>query len=121
VRSEPEFAAAHAAGAVNVPIMNMTSAGMSNNPAFVAVMLGAYAKDAKLVVGCKAGSRSLRAAELLREAGFVGIVEHRAGFDGARGPFGQAAEQGWSAAGLPVERGEAPGRSYADIKAKAGL
>ena len=41
---------------------------MAPNPAFQAVVEGNFAKDAKIVVGCKSGGRSLQAAALLEAA-----------------------------------------------------
>ncbi|MFO0660436.1 MAG: rhodanese-like domain-containing protein [Polyangiaceae bacterium] len=70
VRSEPEFEEGHPAGSVNVPLLHMTAGGMSPNPDFVTVVEKAFAKDAKIVVGCKAGGRSLKAAQALIAAGF---------------------------------------------------
>ena len=78
-----------------------------------------FPKDAKLVVGCKAGGRSARAAEMMAAAGFTGVVDQRAGFDGARDAFGQLTEPGWQPAGLPVEAATAGG-SYAELRKKAG-
>jgi rhodanese-related sulfurtransferase len=78
----------------------------------------AFGKDAKIVVGCKAGGRSFKAAQTLLAAGFTNVIDQRAGWDGAPGSFGQAGEPGWSRVGLPTEKGAATGRSYADIKAK---
>jgi rhodanese-related sulfurtransferase len=111
VRSVPEFEAEHPAGSVNVPLMNQGPAGMTPNPEFVTVMSKAFPKDSKLVVGCKGGGRSLRAANLLAQQGYTNVIDQRAGFDAARDPFGQVQEQGWKAAGLPVETG--PGKPVA--------
>jgi rhodanese-related sulfurtransferase len=119
VRSEPEFAGGHPKGAHNVPLMHSGPGGMQPNPDFLAVVEAVYAKDARLVVGCQGGVRSARAAGVLEGAGFTQIVDQRAGFGGARDAFGQVAEQGWAAAGLPVEA-TTPGGSYAELKAKAG-
>jgi len=118
VRSEPEFAAGHPAGSFNVPIAHMGGGGMTPNPDFLAVMEKAFGKEAKIVVGCKAGGRSLRAAQALVGAGFTNVIDQRAGWDGAPGAFGQTAEPGWSRVGLPVATGAAAGRDYADVKAK---
>lgn len=118
VRSEAEFEEAHPASAVNVPIMHLGAGGMTPNPDFLAVMTAAFPKDAKLVVGCKAGGRSLRAATVLLGAGFSDVVDQRAGFDGQRDAFGAFTEKGWGPAGLPVERGATAGATYADVKAK---
>ena len=119
VRSEPEYAAGHPAGAHNVPLMHAGPGGMKPNPDFVEVMVAVYAKDQKLVLGCRSGQRSMRAAEVLVAAGFTGIIEQRAGFDGPRDPFGALIEPGWSPAGLPVST-STPGGSYAELRAKAG-
>jgi rhodanese-related sulfurtransferase len=83
-------------------------------------MLAAFPKDAKIVVGCKAGGRSLRAAQVLSAQGFTNVLDQRAGWDGARNPFGQVTDPGWSRLDLPVEQGQAPGRSWSDMKKKAG-
>jgi rhodanese-related sulfurtransferase len=118
VRSEPEFAEGHPAGAYNVPIAHAAGGQMVPNPDFLAVMEKAFAKDAKLVVGCKAGGRSMRAAHALLSAGFENVIDQRAGWDGARNAFGQVTEPGWSRVGLPTETGATAGRAYADVKAK---
>lgn len=112
VRSVPEFEAGHPAGAYNIPLLHMGPGGMSPNPDFLPVVRMAFAPDAKLVLGCKAGGRSLRAAEMLRAAGFTNIVDQRAGFEGA------ASEPGWRPRGLPTSAGAAPGRAYESLRAK---
>jgi rhodanese-related sulfurtransferase len=118
VRTEEEFADGHPAGAFNVPIARSAGGQMAPNADFLDVMEGAFGKDAKIVVGCKAGGRSLRAAQALVGAGFASVIDQRAGWDGARDAFGQLGEPGWSRAGLPVESGASAGRSYADLQAK---
>lgn len=117
VRSEPEYAAGHPTGAQNVPLLHAGPGGMTPNPDFLAVVSAAYPKDQKLIVGCKAGGRSLRAAEIMIGAGFAAVIDQRAGFDGARDAFGRVAEPGWAPAGLPVEA-STPGGSYAELKKK---
>src|ERR1700733_8748233 len=79
VRSEPEFAAGHPAGAHNVPVMNAGPRGMAPNPDFLSVVEALYPKDARLVVGCRSGQRSMRAAEMMSAAGYTGLVDQRAG------------------------------------------
>lgn len=115
VRSEPEFKEGHPKGAFNVPLMHMGAGGMTPNPDFLRVMNAAFAKDAKLVLGCKAGGRSMRAAIALTADGFTDVIDQRAGWDGARDAFGQLSEPGWSRAGLPIEMGEPDGRAYATL------
>jgi rhodanese-related sulfurtransferase len=119
VRTAREFEAGHPAGAMNVPIMHEAGGGMASNPDFVRVMTAAFPKDAKIIVGCKAGGRSLRAAQTLLAEGFANVVDQRAGWDGARSPFGEITEPGWSRAGLPSELGQPSGRSWEDISKKA--
>ena len=118
VRTEAEFADGHPAGAFNVPFMlpSGASATMSPNPDFLRVMRERFAPDAKLVLGCRSGQRSLRAARALAEAGFTAVVNQRAGWAGVRSPFGEVTEKGWEALGLPSESGAPAGRAYADLK-----
>jgi rhodanese-related sulfurtransferase len=120
VRTTQEFEAGHPAGAVNVPLMHAAGGGMAANPDFARVMKAAFPKDTKIVVGCKAGGRSLRAAQVLLSEGFTHVVDQRAGWDGARSPFGEITEPGWSRVGLPSEEGQPSGRSWDDVKKKAG-
>ena len=120
VRTTQEFEAGHPAGSVNVPLMHAGGAGMTPNPDFVRVMVATFAKDAQIIVGCKSGGRSLRAAQMLLAEGFTNVLDQRAGWDGARSPFGEISEPGWSRAGLPTEQGQPSGRSWDDIKKKAG-
>jgi len=119
VRSEPEFAAGHPVGAHNVPLMHAGPKGMTPNPDFLRVIEAVYPKGRKLVLGCAAGGRSLRAVEMLIASGYTTVIDQRAGFGGARDAFGQISEPGWAAAGLPVETAT-PGGSYAELRAKAG-
>jgi rhodanese-related sulfurtransferase len=95
VRSADEFADGHPAGALNVPFE------ADDASAFVAAMEKRFAKDARLVVGCKSGNRSARAAQALLAAGFSRVLDQRAGWDGARGTFGEIVEPGWARQGLP--------------------
>lgn len=95
LRDEDEFEGGHPPGAVNVP-------WSPDEPRFVAAVRAAARASTKLVVGCKSGIVSVHAAEMLARAGFE-VVEQRAGWDGARGTFGQLEEPGWLRAGLPVE------------------
>ena len=118
VRSVPEFAAGHPTGAYNVPLMNMGPGGMTPNADFLAVM-ETFPRDAKLVVGCKAGGRSARAASMLESAGYTSVVDQRAGFEGAPDPStGRIGEPGWRPAGLPVTTEAAPDRAYEALKAR---
>ena len=101
VRTEEEFAGGHPEGAVNVPWMLAGASGMEPNHDFLAVMEKTFAKDAPLVLGCKSGNRSARAARALATAGFTRMFDQRAGWDGLRGSFGELTEPGWSRTDLP--------------------
>jgi rhodanese-related sulfurtransferase len=105
VRTEVEFAAGRPAGAELVPWAFSGPTGMVPNPDFVATMEKTFAKDRKLVLGCRSGGRSLKAAQALVAAGFTDVIDQRAGWDGARNAFGQVSEKGWAAEGLPIEKG----------------
>ena len=120
VRTVEEFEEGHPEGSINVPLMLAAGGRMAPNPDFTRAMNSVFAKDAKIVVGCRSGGRSARAAQLLEAEGFTSIVDQRAGWDGVRDPFGQVSEPGWSRAGLPVEQGQPSGRSWEDIKKRAG-
>lgn len=115
VRSVPEFEAGHPAGAYNIPLAHMTQGGMRPNADFLAEVAAAFPVDTKLVLGCKSGGRSLRAAQALSQAGYEHLVDQRAGFGGARDGFGQLREPGWQASGLAVATEAEPGRSYAEL------
>lgn len=118
VRSIPEFDAGHAAGAYNIPLLHATPSGMRPNGDFMSVVLAVFPKDTKLVIGCRSGNRSLRAAEALMGAGFADVVDQRAGHGGARDPFGQVQEPGWESAGLEVAVEAHPDRTYEALLAR---
>jgi rhodanese-related sulfurtransferase len=118
VRTEDEFDAGHPEGAVNVPIMLHEAGGMVPNADFVSVMARTFAKDAPLIVGCKMGGRSARAAQELEAAGFTRVLDQCAGWDGTKGTFGEVLTEGWSRAALPSGTGRPAGRSYEDLRKK---
>jgi rhodanese-related sulfurtransferase len=115
VRSEQEFEQGHPAGAFNVPISLVTPMGTVPNTEFLAVMERAFGKDAKLVLGCKSGPRSRRAALQLEQAGFSEFCEMPAGWSGTRDAFGRP-QPGWGSSGLPAETGLPEGRNYEGVK-----
>ena len=117
VRSEPEFEAGHVPGALNVPLLNMGPGGMTPNPDFLPVMQRAFGTEEKLIIGCKAGSRSRKAAEQLKAAGYQHLADMTAGWEGSRDAFG-AAVPGWSKKGLPVEMGAPEGQAYEQVKGR---
>ena len=106
VRSVEEFHDLHPLGAMNVPVQaSRSSDAPPSKNTFLAAMARLFAKEAKIVIGCATGVRSLRAAELLLGAGFTDVVDQRAGMEGRRGAFGDLVEAGWAEVGLPVASG----------------
>ena len=119
VRSIPEFEGGHPTGAANIPLLHMAGGRMAPNPSFQAVVAANYPKDAKIVVGCKAGGRSLQAATLMEAAGYTSVVDMRGGYSGERDNFGRVAVAGWAEAGLPVETAAAEDKTYAALEKRA--
>lgn len=119
VRTEGEFASGHPATAVNVPVVfpDPATRQMVVNPDFVRVVEAHFAKDASIVVGCQAGGRSQRAAELLSEAGYTRVVNMQGGFGGARDQTGRTVVAGWHERGLPVCKDCGAENSYAALRA----
>lgn len=111
VRSIPEFVQGHPEGAYNVPLHHMGPGGMTPNGEFLGVMQKNFSNDTKIVVGCKAGGRSLAAASVLLGAGFTSVVDQRCGFEG--GP-----EPGWRPRGLPVSTSAPADRCYEALRSK---
>jgi len=120
VRSVDEFESGHPTGSTNVPIAHLGPGGMVPNPDFLRVMEANFTPDAKLVLGCKSGGRSMRAAEALAGVGFTNLVNMEGGFGGRFSTTGALMQTGWQAEGLPVSRDEEGGTSYAAASAKAG-
>jgi rhodanese-related sulfurtransferase len=120
VRSTGEFEAGRPFASFNVPLAQPGPGGMAPNADFVNVMLANFSKDAKIVVGCAAGGRSARACAALEQVGFTNLVDQRAGFSGAKDPFGRVIEPGWSAAGLRTAAGPDAERGYTTLKSKKG-
>lgn len=116
VRTPEEFGEGHPEGAYNVPVALEAGGTMAPNDDFLAAMKAHFPMEAKIVVGCRSGGRSLHAARLLCAAGYSNVVDQRAGWDGARDPFGQVVEPGWSRAGLPTGTGHPAGRGWQDLK-----
>jgi rhodanese-related sulfurtransferase len=118
VRSVPEFEAGHPAGAFNVPLLHRGPGGMTANPGFAEVIERRFPRESPLVLGCRSGQRSLRAAELLASRGYAQIVDMEGGFAGARAPSGQVECAGWEERGLPVSTQAEVGHSYRELEEK---
>ena len=121
VRSEPEFAAGHVPGAVNIPVFHLDAATrqMRPNPDFGRVASSALPKEGRFIVGCQMGGRSQKACEILQQAGYADLSNVRGGFGGARDPGGRVTEPGWAQMNYPVSTDAADGESYASLRARA--
>lgn len=122
VRTEAEFANGHPAGAVNVPVVfpDPATRQMVMNPEFLEVMEAHFPKDASLIVGCQAGSRSQRAADVLAQAGYSCVANMQGGFAGSRDQSGRTAVRGWAESGLPICRDCGAANSYAGLRGALG-
>ncbi len=118
VRSIPEFEGGHPTGAANVPLLHFEGGRMSPNPDFQRVVAANFPTDTKLVVGCKAGGRSLQAAALLEAAGYTSVVDMRGGFHGEHDGMGRLTCAGWLESKLPVEAAAPPEKTYAVLAKK---
>lgn len=58
-------------------------------------------KSDRVIVMCRSGDRSARAANKLAEAGFTNVYSQYEGFEGDLSPYGQRTVNGWKNAGLP--------------------
>ena len=123
VRSIPEFEAGHPDPAVNIPLLHAdTGTGrMIPNPDFIKVVEANYSKDTKLVMGCRTGQRSARAADLLQQAGYATVVNMRCGYAGEMNQFRQVINAGWMELGLPTSTENGDGVSYEFLASKADI
>lgn len=120
VRSIPEFEQGHPKGAANIPLLHAQGGRMMPNPDFQKVVEANFPKDTKLVVGCKAGGRSLQAAALLSASGYAHIVDMQGGFHGERDNLGRVSCSGWAESGLPVATQADTGKSYQELAKDKG-
>jgi rhodanese-related sulfurtransferase len=119
VRSEPEFAQGHPAGAVNIPVAFPDPVrGMVMNADFVKVVEANLDKDRTIIVGCQAGPRANAACTLLHRAGYQQLSNVLGGFGGMRDQMGNVTAPGWAASGLPVSRESGEGVSYESLVGK---
>lgn len=118
VRTPEEFADGHVPGAINVPVSLTAAGGMAPNADFPSLMAALFDKGAALVVSCKAGGRSARAAALLQQAGFTNVSDMSVGFEGKRDPFGRALP-GWRQEGRDIETDATEEQTYAGVRKRA--
>lgn len=58
-------------------------------------------KTDRIILMCRSGDRSAKAADKLAEAGFTQVYSQYEGFEGDMSTYGQRTVNGWKAAGLP--------------------
>lgn len=122
VRTVAEFTAGHPRGALNIPVVFFDAAQrLVPNPDFLKVVEANLPKDTRIIVGCQAGMRSQRAADILAQAGYTRVANMQGGFGGARDQAGRVIVPGWQECGLPVSTDNGEGVSYASLAAKAGV
>lgn len=107
VRSRQEFVAGHPRGTVNIPLLEPDAWGrMAPNPDFLDTVRARVSADVPVILTCRSGARSRRAAEILEQAGYREVYNMDGGFAGRFDPGGRPVVPGWEASGLPVEYGE---------------
>jgi len=121
VRTVPEFTAGHPQRGINIPVIFFPAPGQpAPNPDFLKVVEANIPKDATVIVGCQAGGRSQRAAEIMAQAGYANVTNMQGGFGGGQDQMGRVVP-GWRDSSLPVSTENGEGMSYASLAAKAGV
>lgn len=106
VRTEAEFAfVGHPVGAVNVPLLRFDAKtyGMAANPKFLEEIRARFSTDDTLLMICRSGGRSTKAAKLLAEAGYRKSFNVLEGVEGDADADGHRTVNGWKVRGLPYE------------------
>jgi len=106
VRTEAEFAfVGHPVGAVNVPLLRFDpkTYGMAPNPRFLDEIRARFSPGDSLLVICRGGSRSSKAAKMLAEAGYRTSFNVLEGVEGDTDTDGHRTVNGWKVRGLPYE------------------
>ena len=98
-----------------MPLLHFANGRMSPNADFQKVVTANFPRDTKLVVGCKAGGRSLQAAALLEAAGYTSVVDMRGGYHGEHDGMGRVTCPGWLESKLPVETATPADKTYAGL------
>lgn len=114
VRSVAEFEGGHVPGAMNIPWIAWFAdrKELDSNTDYMQIVSATFSQDAKIIIGCRAGSRSRNAQAEMMNAGFSRVSNVKGGFTGGKG------YTGWSSLGYPVEAGDGGDNSYTAIRAK---
>lgn len=115
-RAEIQFVGYASAIDTAVPFVDMSQFGewddkagrykLEANPVFSqtvekALLAKGLTKGDKVLLICRSGDRSGRAADLLADAGFTNVYSVIDGFEGDMSPEGRRSVNGWKNAGLP--------------------
>lgn len=109
VRSTDEFSAGHPAGAISIPLLDADedTGQMMPNPDFVRVMKATFPPGTALLLSCRTGGRSARAAQILEAFGFTQLTNVEGGYEA------------WQPSGLPTETSTPAEGDYAALLARA--
>jgi rhodanese-related sulfurtransferase len=106
VRTQAEYVfVGHPAGAVNLPLEFWDAAGnrWSDNADFDAQVQARLDKDRAVILMCRSGNRSRKAAERMVRLGFIRVYNMVESFEGdADRATGLRTVNGWKVRGLPV-------------------
>jgi rhodanese-related sulfurtransferase len=112
VRTDSEFEEDHPEDAVNIPLYTKgADSARKLNENFVDDVKAQFNTDQTIVVICRTGGRSVRAAKMLRDAGFSNAYNFSNGFLG---------QGGWKSNGLPSTGDAKPIKKDKQKKDKAG-
>jgi len=108
----------HPPMAFNVPLSfwSETEQSFISNPNFIDDLMSRFKPEDTLLFICRAGGRSLRAAQAALKAGFTKSVNVVQGFEGEKDENGRPTKGGWKNAGLPYTYAIDPALSYSPKK-----
>ncbi len=118
VRSEFEFEQGHPANSINIPIkqVNPEARVLMDNPDFLQVFAANFSPDAKLIIGCAVGPRSMAACGILAQQGYRDLSNVDGGFSGMKDMAGTVLKEGWLQLGFPVGNGDGGDKAYSALK-----
>lgn len=114
VRTPEEFDQGHVPAARNIPFMvrGPRGAGIFRNESFLKAVETQFDREARLIIGCHRGGRSMQAADLLSEKGYSNVLDMRGGFAGEVDPFGKMIFPGWEVRRYPTSVESKPEERY---------
>lgn len=104
VRSIAEYVfIGHPKMAYNIPFMfwSEDKQELIPNGNFIQDLKSRFKEDNVLIFICRSGGRSLRAAKLVKQEGFINVYNLKEGFEGEKDGQGYRTVNGWKERGLP--------------------